>query len=201
MKLTHTTAGYSLVEVLVAVSILLLALVGPMTIAVKGIQGSYYAREQTTALFLAQEGVEAIIAIRNDDMISAIRSGNLANNWNWTTDSKLDNCFTDDGQGGNAGCNFDIGNAVAGTGFLTNLSTPVNCGSASCVLRYQSSANRARYNVSSGQVSKYTRVIELTEDASGDGVLIKSTVSWPAKVFQGGTQSVTLYGAVFKIYD
>jgi prepilin-type N-terminal cleavage/methylation domain-containing protein len=201
MKTNYFTNGYSLIEVLVAVSILLLALVGPMTIAVKGIQGSYYAREQTTALFLAQEGIEAIVAIRNDDMISAIRSGNLNNNWNWVTDTKLDHCFTDDGQGGNNGCNFDVGNAVAGSGFLANLSTPVNCGSASCTLRFQSSANRARYNVSSGQVSKYTRVIELTEDASGDGVLIKSTVTWPATVFQGGMQSVTLYGAVFKIYD
>jgi prepilin-type N-terminal cleavage/methylation domain-containing protein len=47
--------GFTLVETLVAVTVLLLVIVGPMTVAQKGIQNAYFANEQVTAVFLAQE--------------------------------------------------------------------------------------------------------------------------------------------------
>ena len=66
MKNYSYTKGYSLVEVLVAIAILMLAIVGAMTIASKGLQSSFYAREQNIAFFLAQEGTEAVMTIRNE---------------------------------------------------------------------------------------------------------------------------------------
>lgn len=59
MKLfTKSTAGYSLVEVLVAISILLIVVTGPLTILTSTARSSSYAAEQVTAFFLAQEGLE-----------------------------------------------------------------------------------------------------------------------------------------------
>jgi len=75
MTIYKYTKGYSLIEVLVAISILLIALVGPMTIAAKGIQSSIFVREQTIAISLAQEGIEAFIAARNDAALQALHAG------------------------------------------------------------------------------------------------------------------------------
>lgn len=211
MKTHYTQRGYSLVEVLVAISILLIAIIGPITIAVKSLQSSFYAREETTALFLAQEGVEGIVAIRNETLVNAIQSSApnaLANAWStFVTDAKLDDCFTDDGPvgGHDAGCNYDFSKTTSQT-ILQQIHPVTNCNTASnCLLKYDASAGRARYNVSSAGGSnvatKFTRIIKLYRDTTGDGVIIESTVTWPASVFGGGQQQVTLYGAVYKIYD
>lgn len=61
-----TKKGFTLVETLVAISILLLAIIGPMTIAQRGIQSSYFATEQVTAVFLAQEAIEAVRQLRDE---------------------------------------------------------------------------------------------------------------------------------------
>ena len=50
--------GFSLVETLVAISILLIVIVGPMTISMSTAKSSSFASEQVQAFFLAQEGLE-----------------------------------------------------------------------------------------------------------------------------------------------
>ena len=62
----HTTQGFTLVETLVAIAVLLLIIIGPITAAQKGIQQAYYANEQLSAVFLAQEAIESIRQ-RGDD--------------------------------------------------------------------------------------------------------------------------------------
>lgn len=57
--------GFSLVEVLVAVSVLLLIMVGPMTIIVQSNRSASFATDQATAYFLAQEGLELAQNIRD----------------------------------------------------------------------------------------------------------------------------------------
>lgn len=52
--------GLTLVETLVAISILLIAVVGPMTIYSKSISNTRYAGDKITAYYLAQEGIEFI---------------------------------------------------------------------------------------------------------------------------------------------
>ena len=69
--LTTKERGYSLVEVLVAISVLLIALVGPMTIAQSGLKRSAQSKDNTMAVFLAQEGIEAVVKIREEDALGA----------------------------------------------------------------------------------------------------------------------------------
>lgn len=57
--------GFTLIETLVAITILLIALAGPLTIAAKGLSTAYYARDQITAFYLAQEGIEYLRNIRD----------------------------------------------------------------------------------------------------------------------------------------
>lgn len=188
--------GYSLVEVLVAVTILLLAIISPMTIAAKGLQSAYYAREQATALFLAQEGIELIVAMRNDAYIAAIQGGDLAGAWDWQDSGSAlaaNDCFS------SSGCNITLESTAVsptqGSASITSCGTPGNC-----VLSFDANNARARYYSQPGtDETKYTRTITLTRDGT-DGVLITSIVSWDATIFAGAEQSVTLDSAVYRIY-
>ena len=59
MKKQLSSKGFSLVETLVAVAVLTLAVAGPLTIASNGIATAIYAKDQITAIYLAQEAIEA----------------------------------------------------------------------------------------------------------------------------------------------
>ena len=56
----NSNAGFTLIESLVAISILLLSISAPLTIASKGLASSFFARDQITAFYLAQDAVEYI---------------------------------------------------------------------------------------------------------------------------------------------
>lgn len=65
----HTTrSGFTLIETLVAISILLIAVVGPMVLVSNGIKISYFARDQITAVYLAQDAMEALRFIRDSEL-------------------------------------------------------------------------------------------------------------------------------------
>ena len=59
---THPVSrkGFTLVETLVAITILMIAIAGPLVVASKGLNSALYAKDQMTASFLAQESMEMI---------------------------------------------------------------------------------------------------------------------------------------------
>ena len=67
--------GFSLVETLVAVSILSLVIAGTLTAVQKGIQSSIYAKNQIFAFYLAQEGMEFIKNIRDENALNSVSGG------------------------------------------------------------------------------------------------------------------------------
>jgi len=193
MYISQKTKGYSLVEVLVAIAILLLALVGPMTIAAKGIQSASYVREQTTALYLAQEGIEAFTAMRNDAAIAALGVNDKTKTWDWIDTGTI---FSDCDNAGD-GCNIDYENNNPAMSIT-------KCGSngAGCELYFDSSKARARYSLdnTSGVLTPYARVIKMDKNSSGDGIKVKSTVFWETRLFGTTKQSVTLTTTLMDIY-
>jgi len=62
--------GFTLIETLVAVSVLLVSLAGPLSIAAQALQSAYYARDQITAFYLAQEAMEYVHAVRDQNYIA-----------------------------------------------------------------------------------------------------------------------------------
>lgn len=66
--------GFTLLETLIAVTILSVSLAGPITIASQGLSSAFFAKEQITAFYLAQEAVEYVRSVRDENFLSG-------NNW------------------------------------------------------------------------------------------------------------------------
>jgi type II secretory pathway pseudopilin PulG len=62
--------AFTLLETLVAVAILMMALLGPFSIAQQSLRSAYYARDQVTAYYLAQEGIEFVRSVRDQNYLS-----------------------------------------------------------------------------------------------------------------------------------
>ncbi len=62
--------AFTLIETLVAVSLLTISIVAPMTLASQSLSAAFFARDQITAFNLAQEGLEAVRAMRDGQILS-----------------------------------------------------------------------------------------------------------------------------------
>lgn len=63
--------GFTLVETMVAISLLAIALIGPYVAVQNAVQSSYVARDQLVASQLAQEGVEYVRWIRDNNYLNS----------------------------------------------------------------------------------------------------------------------------------
>lgn len=64
------TKGFTLIESLVSISILLIAVSGPLTVAARGLISANISRDQVTAYFLALEGLELVRTQRDENMLT-----------------------------------------------------------------------------------------------------------------------------------
>lgn len=62
--------GFTLIETLVAITILLIAVVAPISIIGNSIHQIYYAKDEMLAINLAQEGIEMVRKIRDSNMLA-----------------------------------------------------------------------------------------------------------------------------------
>ena len=60
--------GFTIIETLVAVTVLMIAVSGPLVVASKGLTTALYARDQVIASYLAQETMEMIKNIRDNNL-------------------------------------------------------------------------------------------------------------------------------------
>lgn len=63
------STGFTLIETLVAISLLALAIVAPMSLTTQSLTSAYYARDQMTAFHLAQEAIESVRAARDENIL------------------------------------------------------------------------------------------------------------------------------------
>jgi len=200
-----TTTGFTLVEVLVAITILLLVITGPMQIMTRANNSTAYSSEQVIAFFLAQEGLELAQKGRDDLMLADFRDefGGPGATDPWAQ-------FRTD---------FTTCLNVTGCGLAWNMDTtpdsiaaPLNCATPdSCRLnvREAGTTNRDRYtyaSVSPGITpSKYTRTIRMERVTGGAGgrdrgMTVTSTVTWRTGSLIAG-QQVELSTYLANVYD
>jgi prepilin-type N-terminal cleavage/methylation domain-containing protein len=180
--------GFSLIETLVAITILLVAAAGPLTIAARGLQNGYYAREQIAAVYLAQEGVELVRKVRDE---SALRNQGRNETVNWTDDLNAF-CTSSNGCGADP---YDLPSNPTTVQDCTNLDN--------CRLRYTTadlSTIRSMYrHRGTWPISQFTRVIKVN-DSDPDEVGVSVSVSWQTGVF-APSRTITVETKIFNQHD
>lgn len=165
--------GFSLVETLVAVSILFLVIASGFTAVYHSIKGSFYARDQVTAYYLAQEAVE---------FIKNVRAENAEGEDDWL--SGLDACKND-------GCNIDsIARANGEGGIISDdyqlcISTEPDSG----VYRPCAAVSNESGDLDTGwSASAFKREVTITGDDNKEAK-VEVEVSWSG----GGSVQVETY--------
>ena len=173
--------AFTLVETLVAISILSLAITGPMSIAQKGISSAIYARDQVTAFYLAQEAVESVRNVRDTNRLT------VGTPWL----SQFSGCI--DLGGGGTKCLID--------GTKTDLSAVGaidTCPSGVCPVMTFDTVNKF-YGYGSGAnwiTTPFTREIVIEETVGGQEAVITVTIKWNTRLFSA-ERSFTVKEIIF----
>lgn len=61
--------GFTILETLFAIFILIMSITGPMVFAQSGLRASFQSRDQITAFYLAQDAIETIKNIRDNNLL------------------------------------------------------------------------------------------------------------------------------------
>jgi prepilin-type N-terminal cleavage/methylation domain-containing protein len=95
--------GFTFIETLVAITVLLVAVVAPMSLASDGIIASRLAQDQIVAFYLGQEGVEAVKNMRDHNRLTNDGDGQLGN----ISSGNLSDCMVSDPDT-DEGCMVDV---------------------------------------------------------------------------------------------
>ena len=166
--------GFTLVETLIAVLLLMMAIAGPLTLAEKGLHVTLIAKDQDNAFYLAQDAVEYVRWVRDTNKL---RSNNWLAGLNGTV-----NGHTNSGGVG--------GDCTTATGCMIDSlrDTTASCSGACSVLNYDTTYNQFTYSTGAGiNPSIFTRTVHIvtpvgTNDCSGNGkgceASVTVTVTW-----------------------
>ncbi|MFM2340137.1 MAG: hypothetical protein RLZZ360_773 [Candidatus Parcubacteria bacterium] len=196
---TTNNQGFSLVEVLVAITILLLVIAGPMRILTSSTNSTTYSSEQVVAYFLAQEGLE-LVQLGRDNLVLGdfkdIINGQSVEPSPWARfQINFSNCI-------NNTCGITATNAHP-TYNITNCASLTNC---RLYLNTASPTNRARYTHTApgNTATPYTRTIRIgmitASNGRIQGAVATSTVTWRTGSLVA-SQQVELVTYLANVYD
>jgi prepilin-type N-terminal cleavage/methylation domain-containing protein len=170
---TSQQSGFSLVETLVAITILLIVITGPMSISSSTAKSTSFASEQVVAFFLAQEGAEIAQRARDDLYLQNFPS-DLQQGWDdfttETTGGPMEFCYTTNG------CGLELNTDTEAT-----LIAPFECSGDACRLYTGTLGERAYYTHEDVDNDKtiYSRVVTMEVVGTDlDEVHVVSTVTW-----------------------
>jgi prepilin-type N-terminal cleavage/methylation domain-containing protein len=157
--------GFSIVETIVAIAILSVVMVAPLTLAQRGLNASMYAKDQVTAFYLAQEAVEYARNLRDNNSLKNFSGGDQ-----WLLN--LENCIAP------KKCGVDVSIPIL-----------VDCSSNLNLCRVTFNKTIGVYGLQTGgawQSTNFIRTLQITKatvgaDLNGEADLT-ATVSWQTGV-------------------
>ena len=212
------TEGFTLIESLVAVSILMIAIASPMTLAQKGLATAILSKDEMTAGFLGQDAIEAVRNARDQIAVK----GDITDDWLGSDHGLLENCICNP----NAGeiCDFDTPVSIdTQIKFCQIDSTAISWSTTINVGGFPTPKLKISYNVDTdgtkhflkydynllpsctnffgpgqcGVDSKFTRLINIIKDPTGtnpDEALINVRVSWDSPL---GVQNIDIHDYIY----
>ena len=218
--MSKLVSGFTLVEALVAISILMIAIASPMTLAQKGLSTATLSKDQMIASFLAQDAIEAIRNVRDQIAVSQTNGGD------WLGNSpllSLSACVCDPRSSEN--CNFDSPTTPSNLKFC-NIDTTASAWNNSSIMSGNINGNnllKISYNIiasvkhflkydynntsspscssaSNGLCSddsKFSRYINIIKDPTNtntDEAVVNVRVSWPTPA---GAQNIDIHDFIY----
>ena len=184
-----TPKGFTLIETLIAITILTLSIVGPFQVVQSVLLSSYNARDQLIAAGLAQDGIEYIRMIRDSNYLYNVRHGSGTVTWLSGLDGRYGpSCYQLAGpsQTGNGGYQCLIDSAAFGSGtddgvVFTQGTSVLTCpAQGTCTpgfLPLYVDSDGVYNQRGVGAKTKFSRTLVLT-DISATETLVTVTVSW-----------------------
>lgn len=156
MKNNKFKTGFTLIETLVAITILSAAVAGPMVLSIKNIGTASVSQNQLVAFYLGQEVLEYARNVRDTNLI------NESADWL----GGLENCKIS----GSVGCYVDVKN-----------NTVNNCGTAACSNRLK--FDGTNYNYASGDNTAFIRTVKIENPvgSNSDEAKVSVSIRWTGK--------------------
>ncbi|MCH7597474.1 prepilin-type N-terminal cleavage/methylation domain-containing protein [Patescibacteria group bacterium] len=143
--------GFTLLETLVAVAILMVAIVGALSLVSRGLSAAFVAKDQVTAFYLTVEAVE---------YIKNLRDSNILDNEDWL-DEDIEECMEGDG------CTIDMSRVPPKV---------KECDETCAPLKYDPIDNF--YNYKNGNDTTFVRTVKVTETVADVEAVIDVVVTW-----------------------
>jgi len=162
-------AGFTLIETLVAITILSAAIAGPMALSIKSISLASVSQDQLVAFYLGQEVIEYVRNVRDTNILSEPSD--------WL--EGLEFCKTN-------GCYIDV----------LNETVPVtDCGTGGCVNKLKFDGQNYNYEIA-GEETAFIRTVKIDDNArvDGDEAKVNVSVKWTGKY---GEKIVNLQDNIF----
>jgi len=163
MKTHLSQSGFTIVEALVAIAILLLSITSAFSIAQSSLQSSNLVKNRTTAYFLAQEGVEYIRHLRDNNGLSML--DDQTKNIHWL-------------QGFAAEVNDPCAFGKACIVYITGQTPPKECNKNGVCPNLKIYSPTNVFNYTQGDESKFNRRINISEALGHHEIKVTVTVTW-----------------------
>lgn len=163
-----SSRGFTLVETMVAVSIVAVSIVGPLYSLQKGVVASYAARDRLIATSLAQEGLEYVRAIRDANYLFTIANPSIPRTWLFRLDGSTSNGASSVNCSDGARCIVDMYNDTVS--LCSGTCPPMRLSAATNIYNTQAVS-------SNNYASRFTRSISVTTINIRE-VRVTSTVTW-----------------------
>lgn len=183
--------GFTLIETIVAMGVILAATVGPMALVTSGIADFAYTKNKLIAINLAQEGVELARVVRDNNTICDGING--ATVWAWNKDPQYSGTFVNFVGEISTDRTINIDCGVGGT----SIKVPLLSGS--CINKLRLDPGTGLYGYTAGQETMFSRCIQImvppvcidpdapdatcpdTDVPASEQMEIISTVTWSEK--------------------
>lgn len=114
MKNIKSSKGFTLVETMVAISILSLTVAATFTAVQLGLKASIGAKDQITAFYLAQEALEFIKNVRDENALHSLQNPSSVNWLHNISETKDDPCWMGDVNFPQKTCTIDSAVGISG---------------------------------------------------------------------------------------